>query len=282
MKESIAVIVYSFQNKDLPSMVSSIIENSSSLNDITIYVIDQNNINRKDIFTSTFDNSVKYLFVSWDTIKSPVWYKEKFAQKTNCKYILHLGDRVSLCKNWDSILLENYVKDSMIFSGNTIPKIYVKNNYFLDTIKFQNNEIFQKTHSIDRNFIFSKKNNLIDIGYPTYLKYYGEQEAHTCLVYDKGYDIYAVPEYLYLDNTEKLDAVEYVPFSLTHNYNIFVEKYLLRINKFLANLPAKYVDPSISIKKIPFENNDVNYDQNKSEIDKIGGDRYLNAIREIK
>jgi len=277
MRESIAVIVYSFQNKDLPSYISGIIHNSSSLNDITIYVIDQNNINRKDIFASTFDGNVKYLFISWDTIKSPVWYKEKFAQKTNCNYILHLGDKVSLCENWDSIVLKNYVKDNIVFSGNTLSKIFIKNNYFLDTAKIETNDVFQKTYNIDRNFIFSKKNNFINIGYPTYLKYYGEQEAHTCLAYDKGYYIYAVPEYLYSDKTEKLDEVEYVPFSLTHNYNVFVEKYSLIINRFLK----KYINSEISIKKIPFENNDVDYDQDKSEIDKMGGDRYLNAIREI-
>jgi len=281
MKESISVIIYSFQNKDLPSCISRIIDNSSSLNDITIYVIDQNNINRKDIFTSTFDDKVKYLFVSWDTIKSPIWYKEKFAQKANSNYILHLGDRVSLCKNWDLIILENYIKDNMVFSGNGISKIYLKNNYFLDKKNIELNNIFQKTHSLDRNFIFSKKNNLIDIGYPTYLKYYGEQEAHTCLVYDKDYEIYAVPEYFYLDDTENLDEIEYVPFSLTHNYNLFIDKYLVRINKFLSNISKKYIDGDIVLRKVPFENNDIEYDQNKSEIDKIGGDRYLNAIREI-
>lgn len=281
MKELISVIVYSFQNKDLLFYISNIIKNSSSLNDITIYVIDQNNINRKDVFADTFNNKVKYLFVSWDTIKSPIWYKEKFAQKSNSNYILHLGDRVSLCENWDSIILENYVKDNIIFSGNSISKIYLKNNYFLDKEKIESNTIFQKTHSIDRNFIFSKKNNLINTGYPTYLKYYGEQEAHTCLAYDNDCEIYAVPEYFYTDDTEKLDNLEYVPFSLTHNYNLFIDKYSVRINKFLSNISKKHIDGNIMLRKIPFENNDVEYDQNKSEIDKIGGDRYLNAIREI-
>lgn len=281
MRESIAVIIYSFQNKDLLASVSNVIDNSSSLNDIVVYVIDQNNINRKDIFESKFDNSVKYLFVPWDKIKSPIWYKENFAKKTLCNYILHLGDRVSLSKNWDSRILEKYTEPNLVFSGNNVSEIYIKNNYFLDTKKIEDNYFFKQGLFIDRNFIFSRKSNLIDIGYPTYLKYYGEQEAQTYFVYDKAYSIYIVPEDLYSDNTIKLDELEYVPFSLTHNYNYFVESHSKIINKFLDDWSGANVKPGVSIKKIPFENNDVDYDQDKSEIDKIGGDRYLNVIREI-
>lgn len=282
MKKTIAVILYSFQNKEIVSYVENIINSSSGENDITVYVVDQNNINRKETFTNTFNSSVKYLFVSWDTIKSPIWYKEKFAEKSSAEYLLHLGDRVSLCNGWDKILLENYINDNIVFSGNSLRKIFLSNGYFLDTYKIEENHVFQKTHSLDRNFIFSKRDNLVKIGYPTYLKYYGEQEAHTALLYDKNYEIYIVPEEIYADKTEKLDRLEYVPFSLTHNYNIFVDKYLKRINSFLNNISEKFIEKGTFIKKIPFENNDVEYDQNKSEIDKIGGDRYLNAIKEIR
>lgn len=280
INKRIAVIVYSFQNKELLENIENIFNSSSKQNDIFFYVIDQNNIKRKEQFESKFNNRIQYCFINWDNIKSPIYYKEKFVNKTTCDYVLHLGDGVSLCKDWDKILLLT-IKEDIIFSGNTIPKLKIKNQYFIQKEKIETNKLFQETYCIDRNFIFGSKKSLMKIGYPTYLKYYGEEEAHTDLVYRSGHKIYAVPEYLYSDNTINLDEIEYVPFSLTHNYNRFVEKNIYIANNFIDQLFPKYADENVKINKLPFENNDVEYDQDKSEIDNIGGNRYLNNIREI-
>ena len=45
--KDIGIVLYSFQNKDLIDLVEKNIENSSGLNNLFFYIIDQNNINRK-------------------------------------------------------------------------------------------------------------------------------------------------------------------------------------------------------------------------------------------
>ena len=65
---------------------------------------------------------------------------------------------------------------------------------------------------------------------------------------------------------------EYTPFSLTHNYNEFVKEYAGKIQKNF----------NITINPLPFEDNDVAYDINQSQIDRMGGLRYINKIKEIR
>ena len=65
---------------------------------------------------------------------------------------------------------------------------------------------------------------------------------------------------------------EYTPFSLTHNYNEFVKEYANKIQKNF----------NVAINPLPFEDNDVLYDINQSQIDRMGGLRYINKIKEIR
>ena len=45
--KDIGIVLYSFQNKDLISIVEENIKNASGLNNLFFYIIDQNNIDRK-------------------------------------------------------------------------------------------------------------------------------------------------------------------------------------------------------------------------------------------
>lgn len=280
LNKKIDVIIYSFQNKLLQKYIEDIFKFSSKENDIKIYLIDQNNINRKDSFKENFGSMVEYYFIKWDDIKSPIYYKEKFAKISTAEYLLHLGDSVTLEEGWDKTILSAY-SDGVIFSGNSVVQIKRHNYYYIKQQPYQNSDYFQKSFYINRNFIFGKKQYLVDIGYPSYLKYYGEEEEMSLRAFEKKYNIYAVPQKLYKDNTIALDEMEYLPFSLTHNYNKFIENNSNGINFLINYIPKEYLVGNIFLLKTHFENNDVEYSYEESQIDKIGGDRYLNNIREI-
>lgn len=278
--KKIDIIIYSFQNKTIQNSIENIISSSSKENDIKIYLIDQNNINRGDFFKENFSEHVKYYFVNWDSIKSPIYYKEKFAKKSTAEFILHLGDSVFLEKDWDKKILFAY-SNNLIFSGNSVSKIKKHKNYYLKRLPYKHSDYFQESFSIDRNFIFGLRDHLLDIGYPLYLKYYGEEEEMTIKTMKKGYKIFTVPQQLYNDRCIPLDELEYIPFSLSHNYNVFIEKNANEVNSLIKNTNKEFVEGEVFLTKVHFENNDVEYDIENSKIDKIGGDRYLNKIREI-
>ena len=76
---------------------------------------------------------------------------------------------------------------------------------------------------------------------------------------------------MFQNNTLPLEKNGYVPFSLTHKYN-----------KFIESNEKKIIDTfAIEIIPFPFEDNDIEYTIEKSETDKIGGERYLNKTRII-
>jgi hypothetical protein len=63
--KDIGIVLYSFQNKDLVDLVEKNIENSSGLNNLFFYIIDQNNIDRKKILKSKYPNvKIYYKYVT--------------------------------------------------------------------------------------------------------------------------------------------------------------------------------------------------------------------------
>ena len=88
---------------------------------------------------------------------------------------------------------------------------------------------------------------------------------------NKHYSLLCAPTELFINNTIPLESHGYVPFSLTHKYNDFVKENDKNIRGLFG----------IDIKQLPFNNDDIAYVIDKSETDKIGGERYLNRTRII-
>jgi hypothetical protein len=105
--------------------------------------------------------------------------------------------------------------------------------------------------------------------FPEYLKYYGEIESVSLAF--KSSKIMSMPSNFLINKTVPLENIQYVPFSLYHGYNEFISKNKESLNTIYES----------DIKALPFDGNDVEYDLNRSQTDKIGGNRYLNKTRTI-
>lgn len=268
----IGIFIYSYQNKQLINSIENIVNKSSGLNKLFFYIIDQNNIDRTRSITIDNNNvNIIYNYVKWDSIKSPILYKNESLKILNKQYHMQISDDVDLIKNWD-ILLINFIqnKKNIILSGNNKTIIENKNLFFINKKQEIYND-FYKNNFIDRDFIFGEIEKFFLLKYPIELKYYGEEEEMSINLINNNIDIYSIPSNYIINNSIKLENQEYVPFSLTHNYNKF-------INKNKKYLKEYY---SVNIENIPFEDNDVEYDIQKSKIDRIGGLRYINKIKEI-
>jgi len=50
----------------------------------------------------------------------------------------------------------------------------------------------------------------------------------------------------------------------------------------LKNIQKKLENFNVNLTNLPFEDSDVSYDTAQSQIDRMGGLRYLNRIKEIR
>jgi len=269
---NIGVGIYGYQNKNLLKTVSEIIDKSSKKNIFYFYIIDQNNIDRTRSFDQPdFYSSIKYKYVKWDSIKSPIQYKEEAFKSLNKTYYMQIDGDISLGQNWDTHAID-FLKNNpnSIISGNSTVTLKNKNDFFIEPER-QESHTFNKINYVDRRFIFTLSETYKKITQPTYLKYYGEEEFVSLDLIDKGISIYNFPDEFILLNEPVIEK-EYVPFSLTHNYNKFINQYSNKIKE-------KF---NVTLEPLPFEDDDVIYDINQSQIDKIGGLRYLNKTKEIR
>jgi hypothetical protein len=269
---NIGVCIYSYQGKNLIKTISEIKEKSSKTNMLYFYIIDQNNIDRtRSLDDPDFHLSIVYKHIKWDSIKSPISYKQEAFKLLNKTYFMQISDDVSLSQDWDLHAI-NFLNDkpNSIISGNSTVDLKNKNLFMVKAERTPSRS-FNKINYIDRDFIFCKTEDLIKIDYPTSLKYCGEEESISINLIDKEISVYNFPDE-YLSINKKFLEEEYTPFSLTHNYNEFVNEYANKIQKNF----------NIVINPLPFEDNDVSYDISQSQIDRMGGLRYINKIKEIR
>jgi len=275
MKKSIGIFVYSFQNKDLIDSVTDIVNKSSGLHDLSFYIIDQNNVERSRLFDITASHvKIIYKHTKWDSIKSPIAHKFDGSRILASEYFMQCGDGVVMSKDWDVSLVDKIesvrYKNQTIISGNHKLEFKNKNLFMIEKIKSVS-EDYSDVDMIDRDFIFCLSSDIKRVGYPVELKYYGEEEKMSIMINQKHYHLLCCPTKLFQNNTLPLEDNGYVPFSLTHKYNKFIENNERNIIGLFG----------IEVIPFPFENDDIEYTIEKSETDKIGGERYLNKTRII-
>lgn len=271
--KDIGVFIYSFQNKNLIENLIDMAKKSSGLNNIYFYVVDQNNIERsRNIDIDLNHCKILYKYVKWDSIKSPISYKKDSFRILNKEYYMVCGDGVEFNHNWDQDLIQkmNEVRyvNTTIISGNNRIVPFNKNRFLIGYEKIESDKN-EYNKFIDRDFMFCLSSDFRRFIFPEYLKYYGEIESVSLAF--KSSKIMSMPSNFLINKTVPLENIQYVPFSLYHGYNEFISKNKESLNTIYES----------NIKALPFDGNDVEYDLNRSQTDKIGGNRYLNKTRTI-
>lgn len=265
--QTISICLYSYRNKDLYNIVSRLVDSCSDKNNFIFKVVDQNNTIRDEISLLSKNNiKVMYEYVFWDSIDSPIKYKQNFLNGIVSKYHLQISDRVTLPKDWDIDFL-NICGDSII-SGAGVRGYEIKNKFMLKKT-FSDSMDFSESNVIDRDLIFSKTPILKSIGFPTNLKYYGEEEIMSFFAKIKNISIISMPSNIVYFKGDSLEDKDYVPFSLYHNYNDIINFYKENVSRLQEFGTMKDIYP------LPYISNDVEYDIRKSKIDMVGGERYL-------
>lgn len=280
MKDTVCVLVYSYQGKGLDEFIDSLIDNFNYEQNLYIYLIDHNNVNRSEKFNIRKNGVVvSYKFVNWDIVKSPIDLKQDYISGSNGKWFAQIGDGVDLVKDWNKIFIEFLdSRNNAVLSGNHKIKLESRDPFFISTQKLDS-DFYEKNNWFDRDFIFCRMDDIKKIGYPSGFKFRGEEELMSLDAKIKGYEIFSVPTKYINNKTISLSDRQYVSFSLTHNYNNFIR--FLEENNDKISIYKDYCFNFDKLNKLPFENNDIYYDQKKGKFDDVDGIRYIERIRKI-
>lgn len=298
----INVIIYSYKNKKLKEVVVNLLEKSSKKNNIFIKIFDQSTLTKWDQFGTYNENSsagweytdsmknVNYNHIFWDKIKGPCYYKNEALKNSKYSYTLFLSDNIYLNQDWDEILLQNLSNKYSIISGKN--NITLTNNG-LFYIKKQEEltDDFSKTYFVNRDLIFGHTETLQQIGYPWYMKYYGEEETMSILYFSNNIKIFSCPDNFYAKKESNTIEELYTTFSKYHNYNEMISLLKNQKNKYeninkplMGDIPFFFNMHKINLDELnplPFPLNDVEYDPDESLFIDIDSKKFMTKINYI-
>jgi hypothetical protein len=287
MMTEVSVIIYSYKGRILKDVVTNLFQTSSGKRKISVTVVDQHPLDRKKMFVDEL--SCSYVHIFWDWQNSPCLHKSESIKRFSSTYSMIMSDNVMLSKNWDDELIGFVNHNRVIVSGTGKVSLKSKNKFFVESL-YSESDNFVLNQYLDRSLIFGLTSVIQEISYPIYLKYNGEEEVISADLFTKGIDIYGAPTRVYTEignnNLEEL----YVPFSINHNYNEAVSLLSKGSNSFIsfggrerAMRQFNEVHGEIfkTIKPLPFETNDVQYDPQDLNFNKVDARRYVARTKAI-
>jgi len=273
----INILLYVYNAKDLSATVSSIVNSTKTSFHLTI--IDQSSTDKFENFKDI--HNISYSFVKWFSLKGPCHYKKMFLENSKLPYTLFITEDTLLVDGWDLELIDFVEKNKAVVSGKGLVKIIHDGNFFLKR-EVSDSNIFSISNFIDRNFVFFKTEIVKSVGYPSSFKYYGEEEMLSLNLFCNDIDIYSAPSRIYSDLEIRSLENKFKQFSLVHNYNMFMDKLKkktpMTYTKRDVNDFIKFHSINLeTINHLPYETNDVTYDNEYFEIQNSGdtGKRFL-------
>lgn len=298
----ILITIYSYKNKNLKNVISNLFDKSSKKNNVFVRIFDQSPLTKWDQFGfydkdaenkwKYYDNfqNINYTHIFWDKIKSPCYYKNEVLKQSNYSYTMFMSDNIMLSQDWDEFLIQNLKGKYSVITGKN--KITLTNDglFYLKKEEEFINDI-QQTYFVNRDLLFGHTETLKKIGYPWYMKYYGEEEVLSILYFVNNIKMYACPDNFY--NKDKVNTIEelYTTFSKYHNYNEMIDLFKKQKNKYedidkplMGDIPSFFRMHKINLDNlnhIPFLLNDVEYDPDQSLYTDVDSKKFMTKINYI-
>jgi hypothetical protein len=267
-------LIFSYQNKNLKLVVDQLIQNTK--NDMFVTIFDKHSLDRSSIFKAEeYRDNVEYHHIFWDEIIGPAEYKSNWARDNASDHVLFLSDDTIVSKDWDEKLLHFLEDKNAIVSGKGVLKLKQVDAFFFQQDRNPSSN-FTLSNFIDRNFIFGKTEILKNI-YPKEIKYRGEEELLALNLFNNKIEIFSGPSNLYEDLKLRTIENSYTTFSIEHNYNLLIDKYL--------NAPQEFLDfhgiDKNNLNKLPYNPDDVQYNPYSLSYQEIDARKFLLGIKEI-
>lgn len=276
----IEVILYSYKNKNLRTVVDSILNNT--IDDVLVHVYDQHPIDRSTLFTD-----VDYNHIFWDKIDSPCELKGSLLHQAIATHVLLVSDDVVVSPGWDVATKEFIDNRDIVVSGAGVIGI---NKVDLFSVKplYQNTDHFFLSQYAVREFVFASREVWNKFSYPYQLKYNGEQEMLSLNIFRSGVDIYSAPTNLYTDLKVRTIEKLYVPFSKDHRYNDVIDEFYKHDRDEYLQHPRWKIEflklhrlHEAELKAIPYQNDDVSYRPEQLAFQDIDARKFISKTKAV-
>ena len=276
----IVVIFYSYKDKLLKNCIDSILDNQSGFNDVSINVIDRNNLDRSENF-----NGVSYSFEMWDSTKSKFVSRNEIVNSHYGDYLLYIDGSKEFIRDWDVKLIDMLETNEVLSGTNDIVFSNTDHKFFCTYEKHPAKEK-NITKWIDTSFIFTTFEIFKSFPSLTQIKHRGESEILSLFCFINSINIFCVPSNLVVSIGKDLLDYDYIPFSINHNYNSIIDVFNGRGNIFFDEVVdigkfEKFISYDFSkLSSHPFPENDIEYDP-RTSLDDIDGKRFFGGINSI-
>ena len=262
---SINVFIYSYKVKDLLKNILSIINNESHENKIIYHIFDQNTLDRSYNFKSI--KNTFYRHISWDDTKGIPYYRKHILFNQTAKYFLELSSSVSLSKNWDSVLIDSLLPNTII-SGNYLKNIDISGSSI--TFNKETIDVMSESNFIDTDLLFLKQSGSIFLNQLQYLKKDGQNLFGSIVSMNRGMNIFSMSSSFYSVKSYDSDIL-YYPYSKTHGYNKMIDI----VNNLNNDRFEKFHGIKVSdIPKLPYQIDDVPYHDAVTSIDQNASTKF--------
>jgi hypothetical protein len=245
----ITIFNLSYRDKRIIETIDDAFNKCSDISNIRSSIIIQDSYHHKiQKFSAT--DEIKYLL--WDQFEGFSRHRAAGIQSIpEDNYILFVSSATEFQPHWDRKLKE-------WLSEHNVNEVLSKK---------------EDAFSLDGTFI--NKKIFSDIGYPNYLRMMGEEEDISIKLYAKSYKVYSGIDKIIINKESK--EQDYIPFSVTHNYDQVQKLYDFGFNNFVDLKPysdrAKFYANKNPIKKIYHQLNEVEY--RDQDIRKLDENRFL-------
>ena len=288
MKQTkIGFVITGYKDKNLRAMVDDL--KAKTRSEASFAIFDQHAINHRDDFKD-IEHFCTYDYKDWDELGGHCKKRsEKINDMMGMDYICLISPDIRLADGWDEVALD-FIKsknNEAIISGNGEVTLTRKNLFELGP-EWAPSDKFTLTNFVDRNFVFASADQWRQIEYPTFLNYAGEQEFLSIAFLSQDLEIYSMPSNFVFDSKERSIETKYCIWSKEHNYNIVVEiincdtleEFGLKYSGWQAFVNSFNIERG-SLKKLPYQTNDVLYDPNKLNIHDVDARRFITGVKAL-
>jgi hypothetical protein len=278
--KTIFVHFWGYKSKELPEAVNALISNQSGQNKIVVSVYDQTNIAREEKFSSDF-----YQHVRWDRIESSYTFLNNSINSAETDYFMYVEGAVYFQPGWDLELVMGHAGRNVIISGNAGVHFQKESNFYPPYKSFESSTA-NITNWISHDFIFMDTNLFKMFPDISLLKYIGLEDVFSLYAAHLDIRVQSIPSAWCKRIDGGIFSIDYVPFSLKHNYNLVVDLYKEKQNVFfndifcVARLSNLVGFDFSTLSYLPYAHNDISYNP-EMKIDNISAERFSQNIRSI-
>lgn len=279
--KTIFVHFWGYKSKELPEAVNALIANQSGQNSVVVHVYDQVNLNREEKF-----NTENYHHINWDSLTSPYEFLNRSLDSADTDFFMYVDGSVHFERGWDLELVMGHGGRDVVISGSAGIE-FVEGSPFYPSYKRFESSTAGITNWISHDFIFMSLQMFKSFPDVSSLKYIGLEDVFSLYAASENIPVQSIASAWCRRLDGNIFDIDYIPFSLKHNYSLVMDIYKGKSNSFFEDISCSEKLGGLvgfdfkKLEYLPYHHNDIGYDPEMS-LDAVSAERFINNIRSIE